>query len=413
MTKITKFIDYLLYFAIIIVYHMNGGDFLKNRLYIIILIISVCIMSSCSGTLDSSSVTTASPSSGASTENTTTTTTGNKASGTTVTDNPSDTTDTTASSDEGSSSGSTTTTNNGNDNDPTTTREPSGTTKPATTTAPPRVVIPNVYVATSPGREVYTCSVATVDASNKSQGYITVKYYGGKSLVMVLVQKDGEKYQYAIKTKGTTVVLPLTLGSGTYTIGIYENISGTSYSLALQKSVSASVSNSLSPFLYPNQQVNFSQGSSCVYKSAQLCAGKSSDVQKVSAIFKYVTSDIRYDTAEANAIISGSVKNYCPNPDEVLSTKKGICYDYASLFAAMCRAQGIPTKLVKGYVGSNGLYHAWNQVYLKNVGWITVEYKARTGFNTLDATFYSGASNKSSVTANFTNTSYYKVYQVF
>ncbi len=386
---------------------MNGGDFLKNRFYILALIISVCMLSSCSGTSGSSSVTTTSPSSGALIENTTTT--DNETSGTTS-NSPSDTT---TSSDKDSSSNSTTTTNNGSSNNPTTTSTPSGTTKPATTTSPPQVVIPRVYVPTSPGREVYTCSVATVDASNKSQGYITVKYYGGKSLAKVIVQKDGAKYQYTLKTKGKTEVLPLTVGSGTYTVQIYENVSGTSYSLVLQNNVSASISNSFSPFLYPNQQVNFSQGSSCVYKSAQVCAGKNTDVQKVSAIFKYVTSNIRYDTAEANAIISGSVKNYCPNPDEVLSTRKGICYDYASLFAAMCRAQGIPTKLVKGYVGPSGLYHAWNQVYLNNIGWITVEYKARTGFNTLDATFYSGASNKSSITANFTNTSYYKVNQVF
>lgn len=386
---------------------MNGGDFLKNRFYILILILSVFLMSSCSGTPDSSSVTTPSLSSNSLTD--ATTTTDNVTSGTTTGD-PSDTT---TSTNKDSSSNSTTTTSNGNPNNPTTTRAPSGTTKPATTASPPRVVIPNVYIPTSPGREVYTCSVATVDASNKSQGYITVRYYGSKSLVKVIVQKSGTKYQYTIKTNGTTEVLPLTLGSGTYTIGVYENVSGTSYSVALQKNVSVSISNSLSPFLYPNQQVNFSQGSSCVYKSAQVCAGKSTDVQKASEIFKYVTSNIRYDTAEANAIISGAIKNYCPNPDEVLSTRKGICYDYASLFAAMCRAQGIPTKLVKGYVGPNGLYHAWNQVYLKNVGWITVEYKATTGFNTLDATFYSGASNKSSVTANFTNTSYYKVNQVF
>ncbi len=364
-------------------------------------------MSSCSGASDSSYVTTTSPSSGALTDNTTTTDSGTKG---TTTNSPSYTT---TSSGKDSSSDSTTTASNGSSNNPTTTRAPSDTTKPATTSAPPQVVIPRVYVASSPGREVYSCSVATVDTSNKSQGYITVKYYGSKSLVKVIVEKDGAKYQYTIKTNGTTEVLPLTLGSGTYKIGVYENVSGTSYSVALQKNVSVSISSSLSPFLYPNQQVNFSQGSSCVYKSAQVCAGKTTDVQKVSAIFKYVTSNIRYDTAEANAIISGSIKNYCPNPDEVLSTRKGICYDYASLFAAMCRAQGIPTKLVKGYVGSNGLYHAWNQVYLKNVGWITVEYKARTGFNTLDATFYSGASNKSSITANFTNTSYYKVNQVF
>ena len=49
---------------------------------------------------------------------------------------------------------------------------------------------------------------------------------------------------------------------------------------------------------------------------------------------------------------------------------------------------GIPTKLVKGYASPQGLYHAWNQVYTAETGWITVDIQlVNSGFNTLDATF--------------------------
>lgn len=54
--------------------------------------------------------------------------------------------------------------------------------------------------------------------------------------------------------------------------------------------------------------------------------------------------------------------------DETLSTKKGICFDYASLMVAMLRSQNIPTKLEVGYSGQ--VYHAWISVYLTELGWI-------------------------------------------
>ena len=57
-----------------------------------------------------------------------------------------------------------------------------------------------------------------------------------------------------------------------------------------------------------------------------------------------------------------------PNPDETLSTKKGICLDYASLTTAMLRSQGVPTKLEVGYSGD--AYHAWISVWTKETGWI-------------------------------------------
>lgn len=367
---------------------------LKNRFYILITIIIIGLFSGCgddSNKSSSNNGTTASTTVSSTTPSTTTTTEATTTIGETTTSET--TTGTTA---------------------PVTTKPPSTTTKQQTTTAPQApVVVPKVKVPTSPGVEVYSSSTASIDVSNKSQGYFTARYFGSNPKVKVLVQKDGQKYQYNLNSNGTVEVFPFSLGSGTYTVGVYEQISGTSYSVSIQQTISVGISNQFLPFLYPNQQVNFSQNSACVTKAAQICAGKNSDIEKIGAIFTFITSNISYDYAEATAIINGSITSYCPYPDEVLSTRKGICYDYASLFAAMARSQGIPTKLVKGYVGPDGLYHAWNQVYTAQTGWITVEIKINPGFNTLDPTFYSSASNKASVVSHFTNASYYRVYQVF
>ena len=246
----------------------------------------------------------------------------------------------------------------------TTTKAPATTTKPPVTTAAPAVVvIPNVLVPTSPGSEIYSTTLATIDVSNKSSGYFTAKYTGSSSTVKMLVTKDGVKYTYSLNSSGQTEVFPLQMGSGNYNIFIGELVSGTSYSMAIQQDISVSISNSNSVFLYPNQQVNFNQGSNAVNKSAEVCAGKTTDLEKIGAIFTYVTSNIVYDKNLAQQVTSGAIKSYTPYPDETLRTKKGICYDYAALFAAMTRAQGIPTKLVMGYATPDSLYHAWNEVY--------------------------------------------------
>ena len=56
----------------------------------------------------------------------------------------------------------------------------------------------------------------------------------------------------------------------------------------------------------------------------------------------------------------------------------------------MLRSQGIPTKLITGYVSSGGseLYHAWNMIWLEESGWITVEIKApEHAWQRIDLTF--------------------------
>ena len=61
-----------------------------------------------------------------------------------------------------------------------------------------------------------------------------------------------------------------------------------------------------------------------------------------------------------------------------VQTKKGICFDYATLFAALCRSQGIPCFILDGYSRDNSSYkHTWNRVYYDNRYWnLDVTYDA-------------------------------------
>ena len=50
--------------------------------------------------------------------------------------------------------------------------------------------------------------------------------------------------------------------------------------------------------------------------------------------------------------------------------RKGICYDFSHLYAALCRSQNIPCYVVDGDKRDNAQYHhTWNRVYFDNSWW--------------------------------------------
>jgi len=62
-----------------------------------------------------------------------------------------------------------------------------------------------------------------------------------------------------------------------------------------------------------------------------------------------------------------------PSAAEVLRSRRGDCNEHAVLFAALCRAAGIPARICAGIVYLNGsfYYHAWNEVYIDR--WISID----------------------------------------
>lgn len=250
-----------------------------------------------------------------------------------------------------------------------------------------KVTIPQIATGNFTGAKILENDIASVDISDAASGVVQVSYKGSCSNVKVRITMGDNVYDYGLSG---SAVYPLQSGSGEYNVKVLENISGKTYAIALDESFSAEVSD-FSPYLLPTQYISFSQSDNCVKKAAELCAGCDSDAEKIAAIFKYVTDNISYDKQLAASVKSG----YIPDPDSTLAKGTGICFDYASLFAAMCRSQSIPTKLVMGYIQGN-MYHAWNEVYTKETGWVTLDlFIEKNKWNLLDPTFYASADNKS------------------
>jgi hypothetical protein len=238
---------------------------------------------------------------------------------------------------------------------------------------------------------VFSNDKASIDASNMAEGYVMLKYTGGKSvpIKVQITKKGGENYTYNLKSDGTVEVFPLSVGDGDYTINIFENISGSKYALAFGKTISVKLRHPFLPFMYANQYVKFSAGSDAASQAASLVAGKATDLEKLDAIYQYVVKNFTYDKVLAQNAPAG----YVPNVDAVLKSKKGICFDYAAVMSAMLRSQNIPCKLVIGYAGT--AYHAWVNVFIESVGWIDKAiYFDGDKFSLMDPTFAS--SSKSS-----------------
>lgn len=203
-----------------------------------------------------------------------------------------------------------------------------------------------------------------IDTSKAAAGTIRVRQNGNPTKVKVLVYFNGSSkyYQYTIPTNNTWTSIPLQSGSGTYKVRFMKQVSGNSYSQMYSVTFQVGMQNANSAYLNPSQYVVYNSGSACVAKAKSLVSGAGSDAQKVSKIYSYIVNNISYDYDKMKNLPCG----YLPNPDSTLASRKGICFDYAALMAAMLRSQGVPCKLVIG--NADGQYHAWNMVYV-NGSW--------------------------------------------
>ena len=230
---------------------------------------------------------------------------------------------------------------------------------------PPRDSTPKVLTPSADGVTVYQNDFASIDASNTSQGYVMVKYNGTNEKVKLRITcPDQSCYTYLISDRGAYDTFPLTAGNGSYALQVLENVAGDTYTVSLAQSINVNIEDEFLPFLYPNQYVNFHTDSKAVSKGSDLAKDTYSDLDVVQNIYNYVIKNISYDTEKAQNVSYG----YVPDIDDTLSSKKGICFDYAALRASMLRSQNIPTKLEVGYSGD--AYHAWISTYIDDKGWV-------------------------------------------
>ena len=224
---------------------------------------------------------------------------------------------------------------------------------------------------------------AKIDLSSTADGIVAVSVVSSKKCKFQAIMGE-QTYTYDVASDGTPGIFPVQCGNGTYTFRILENVTGSKYGLLYTTEADVTLTDEFQPFLRPSDYSDYSAESLCVKKAAELAANCKTDNDVVKAIYDFVCKTVVYDREKAANLQVG----YMPVPDETMTTGKGICFDYASLAAAMLRSQGIPTKLVFGYVAPDDLYHAWNMFYTEETGWVTVDYQvSKDTWNRIDLAF--------------------------
>ncbi len=228
---------------------------------------------------------------------------------------------------------------------------------------------------------------ASIDVSHCNEGYVGASATS-RSHLKFLVEKDGSTYSYDLPQDGTPIICPLTQGDGAYTLRIMQNTEENNYIELYRTDTQVTLESEFDPYLHPNVYCSYAANSACVKKARSLVKHAKTQGDAVEAICTWIVKNVTYDDDKAAKLKGGS--GYIPNPDSTLSTKNGICFDYASLGAAMLRCQGIPAKIVTGYVSPDNIYHAWIMVYIDGT-WQSAQFSVeKNTWSRVDLTFAAG-----------------------
>lgn len=193
-----------------------------------------------------------------------------------------------------------------------------------------------------------------LEISNAHNGNFKATAFGESGKRYKLEVKLGNNKQtFDIRSDGVYELFPLQFGDGKYKVTLYERVTGNKYATASVIEFQVKLDRPDASQLVPNQYVNYTESSPVVMIADVMCNSINEKIVKYSYICDYVVTHYRYDYVKAVLKKSGAR----PDIDETYRKGMGICQDLAAVTVAMLRSQGIPSKLVIGYVGKQ--YHAW------------------------------------------------------
>ena len=249
----------------------------------------------------------------------------------------------------------------------------------------------HVAEATFHADAAQTSNGASIDTSACADGYVGVSATAASRLKF-LVTSGQATYSYDLPQDGTAIICPLTFGDGAYEFRVMQNTSGDNFVELFSTTAQVKLKSEFAPFLIPNVYCDFSDGSDCVAQARKLTEDAQNEGEAVEDVCQWIVDNVGYDDKKASELKDAS--GYVPDPDATLASKSGICFDYASLGAAMLRSLGIPTKIVTGYVSPDQIYHAWIMVYVDGT-WKSAQFSVdKDTWSRVDLTFAASGDSK-------------------
>lgn len=201
-----------------------------------------------------------------------------------------------------------------------------------------------------------------IDTTTADVGYVTAGYVGERaeqSRLKFQVIHGDKTYNYDMPLKPTQY--PINMGSGKYTFRVMSRVEGNVYTKVTSCNKDVHLRSVTVPYAVPNIFCNYKADGFCSMFAFALCLNCKTDIDAFNTVVKWVSSTVSYDYKKAHEL--SRTTGYIPDPEATLRECKGVCFDYASLTAALLRCVGIPCKVVTGWI-DGGCYHSWVSAYV-------------------------------------------------
>ena len=230
---------------------------------------------------------------------------------------------------------------------------------------------------------------AEIDWSRADSGYVRVKWTKqlGKSASCGLywTEKNQLKsYGWVRLPFDRWVTLPLLHGSREYAVSLSMSYNADDFAGktdeeidvfwrdSLQARFPAEISDPDAVWRLSTIDIDWENAPLTCAKALEITEDCGTDAEKIAAVFRYVSQTIQYDYALAEEIMEynnsrhkGLFKDGAREYlvlDDILTSRSGVCEDYAKLTVGMLRSLGVPCKVAGGTAtnsrGESGP-HAW------------------------------------------------------
>lgn len=149
------------------------------------------------------------------------------------------------------------------------------------------------------------------------------------------------------------------LKTGKYLITVDSTAEIKRYDIAEAKHSNSNVEkeNDLQRYLVPEKMIESTHH--YIKQIASDIKGNNRD-EIVNNIFQYVRNNIKYSRLTVGM-----------PPSKALKNKEGKCGEFATAMVSLCRAKGIPARIVTGNIArSEDTKHTWVEVYFDEYGWV-------------------------------------------